>query len=62
MRDPAPLVPILCELCAIKESDAWDILRSTRPRLPGPFTTTQARWLAHELRRAGAGVQLESLL
>lgn len=62
MRDPAPLVPILCEMSALKESDAWDILRSTVPRLPGPFTTTQARWLAHELRRAGGSVQLESLL
>jgi hypothetical protein len=61
MRDPALLLPILCELASLKEADAMDILRSPAPRLLGPFTTTQARWLAHELRRAGGSVQLESL-
>jgi len=61
VRDPAPLLPILCELGALKEGDAMEILRSPAPRLPGPFTATQARWLEHELRRAGACVQRESL-
>ncbi len=59
--DPAPLLPILREVGEIKEIDALDILRSHTPRLLGPFTATHARWLAHELRRAGASVQIESL-
>jgi hypothetical protein len=62
VRDPAPLLPILCELAALREIDAVEILRSPAPCLPGPFTATQARWLAHELRRSGGRVQLESLL
>jgi hypothetical protein len=60
VREPSALLPTLCELGELKEADALDILRSPAPRLPGPFTGTQARWLAHDLRRAGGSVQLES--
>lgn len=60
--EPTPLLPVLCELAELKEADARDILRTPVPRLPGPFTATQARWLAHELRRAGGSVQVESLV
>jgi hypothetical protein len=60
--EPATLLPILREVAEIGDHDALEILRSHAPRLPGPFTATQARWLAHELRRAGARVQLEPSL
>ena len=59
VREPAALLPTLCALGEIKESDALDILRSPDRRFPGPFTGTQVRWLAHELRRAGAGVHID---
>jgi hypothetical protein len=59
VRDLTPLLSIVGELGMLKEAEVMEILRSPIPRLPGPFTTTQARWLAHELRRAGISVQLE---
>jgi hypothetical protein len=59
--DPTSVLPVLRDLGDINDTDALDILRSRSPLIPGPFTATHARWLAHELRRAGANVQLEPL-
>jgi hypothetical protein len=61
IHDPTPLLPILRNLGEINDADALSILRNPSPFLPGPFTATHARWLAHELTRAGASVQLEPL-
>jgi ribosomal protein L7/L12 len=59
VREPGSLLPLLRDLGGLAETDALDVLRSRTPRVPGPFTSTHARWLAHELERAGARVKLE---
>jgi hypothetical protein len=61
VRDPAAVLPLLREIGGINETDALAVLRSRPSRLPGPFTATQARWLAYELKRVGVTARLESL-
>lgn len=61
VRDPAMVAPLLRDIGDLAEAEVMATLRQHQPRFAGPFTPTQAHWLVHELRRAGAVARLESL-
>lgn len=61
VRDPRPVVPVLCAIGGLEEAAAVGALHRRPARVAGPFTATQARWLQHDLRRAGVEARLELL-
>ncbi|MCB9529515.1 MAG: hypothetical protein R3F65_00855 [bacterium] len=61
VREPRALVPLLCAIGGLEEAAAVGALHRRPARVPGPLTPTQARWLQHDLRRAGVEARLELL-
>lgn len=61
VRDARALVPVIGLITGMDEAAASSALRGRPARIAGPFLSVQARWLQHELRRAGADARLEAL-
>ena len=60
VREPRPLVPVICAIAGMDEAATVTALRGRPARLAGMFPPLQARWLQHELRRAGVDARLEA--
>ncbi len=60
VRDIAALVPVVGAIAGLDEAAATAALRARPARLSGRFPPLQARWLQHELRRAGVEARLEA--
>lgn len=60
VRDVAPLVPLVGAIAGLDEQAAAAALRARPACLAGRFPPLQARWLQHELRRAGVDARLEA--
>lgn len=60
VREARPLVPVVSAIAGIDEAAALTALRARPARLTGLYPPLQARWLQHELRRAGVDARLEA--
>lgn len=60
VREVRPLIPVISAIAGIDEAAALTGLRARPPRISGQFPPLQARWLQHELRRAGVDARLEA--
>lgn len=60
VREPRPLVPVITAIAGMDEVATLTALRARPARLAGLFPPLQARWLQHELRRAGVEARLEA--
>lgn len=60
VREARPLVPVIAAIAGTDESAALAGLRARPARVDGRFPPLQARWLQHELRRAGVEARLEA--
>lgn len=61
IREPRPLVPVISAIAGLDEAAALTALRGRPARITGQFPPLQARWLQHELRRAGVDARLEAM-
>ena len=51
---------MICAIAGMDEAATVTALRGRPARLAGMFPPLQARWLQHELRRAGVDARLEA--